>query len=327
MCPHSAGFYFDLPDEDMVVASAEEGPCAPVLSQVVAGLRERHEIVDAYVRHRKSHHYTPLRDLAPLEGQWAFVVRPRKNDPSFRLVGIMLAKDEADAIPEVTASLRSHLDALYYRAGDVATGEALAEHSPWARSVPGSALTDGYRQRLLQAARADAASDGDPRPMWVMVVQGDEIYHDALRQHVERAHTERATVMSCQVATFLLHESQRGWDEDAWRRPLAQRLTHYIWDFGEHTGFLDFPWIYYDASEHMRAHPRNLFPARWATARPVRKHYPFRSPEQARARIEDRLKTGWQPHYENYKAIFMNGSAAGRMIQTYNGSDFPEAER
>ncbi len=253
------------------------------------------------------------------------VTTQRTPFDDFRCVGIMLAKDESDAIHEVASSLRSSLDALYYRAGDEATGAALAEFSPWARSVPGVASTDGYRQKLLEEARVDARIAGDTRPMWVMVVQGDEIYHDDLRRFVSAAHAERATVMSCQVATFLLHESQR--DKSDWTQPLNERLNHYIWDFGEHVGFLDFPWIYYDAAEHMRAHPRNLFPARWAKERPVRKHYPFRSPEQAQARIEDRLKSGWQPHYENYRRIYMSDTAAGREIKAYNGSSFPEAER
>jgi hypothetical protein len=240
-----------------------------------------------------------------------------------RIVGIMLAKDEADAVPDVIPPLVRALDALYYFAADAETARAIHKASPpgWARAVspPDIPPADGLRRYLLEAARYDRAIDRDTRPMWVMVVQGDEIYHDDLREYVLRAHAAGACVMTCQVATFLIHESQReGWD---WTLPLDKRLTHYICDFGEHTGFLDSPFIYYEASEHMRAHPHGLPEGKiaYSPARPVRKHYPFRSPEQARKRIEDRLKSGWQPHYWNYKDVFMSEEAAGRPIFRFNG--------
>ena len=251
-----------------------------------------------------------------------------------RIVGIMMAKDEADIIPDVIANLSGAIDMLYYHAGDAETARAIdtTSRSGWARKVlmpAGAPHADGLRQYLLEQARRDAATDGDTRPMWVMVVQGDEIYHDDLRAHVLYAHQIGATMMTCQVATFLLHESQRdGWN---WQLPLEKRLTHYIWDFGEHTGFLDAPRRYYDPSEHMRAHPRGDSPDEvWSPARPVRKHYPFRSPEQAAKRLADRLRSteqrpdGWQPHYKNYAHIFMGDVAADRPVQRYSGA-FPEA--
>ncbi len=168
-----------------------------------------------------------------------------------------------------------------------------------------------------------------------MPVQGDEVYHDDLRAYVLKAHAEKTQVMACQVATFVIHESQReGWD---WAQPLVTRLPFYIWDFGEHAGFLDKPEIYYVPTDHMRAHPHGLQgdATAYAQARPVRKHYPFRSPEQTRTRLADRLRAtekhpeGWQPRYRNYESIFLSGEASGRPIQKlappYN--HFPEAER
>lgn len=252
-----------------------------------------------------------------------------------RIVGIMMAKDEADVIPDVIANLSGAVDALYYHPGDNETADAIADSSRagWARRVSmpeGAPHADGLRQYLLEQARRDAVTDHDSRPMWVMVVQGDEIYHDDLRQHVLYAHRIGATMMTCQVATFLLHESQR---EGDWSLPLEKRLTHYIWDFGEHAGFLDKPGIYYDPAVHMRAHPFGGEEGGiWSPARPVRKHYPFRSPEQARKRLADRLRSteqrpqGWQPHYKNYQDVFMGDVAAERPVNRYGGS-FPEAYR
>jgi hypothetical protein len=314
-----------------------------VLQERLVELRDRFEIVEVYVRPAGDESvFEPFtsRHLA-LEGECVVVARRRHPSNEPRIVGIMLAKDEADAVPEIIGALGKQVDALYYFAGDTATAEAIVRHSRpgWARAVniPERRHADGLRQYLLEQARKDAITDSDPRPMWVMNAQGDEIYHDDLRHHIMLAQAERATVMTCQVATFLLHDSQReGWD---WTLPLEQRLTHYIWDFGEHAGQLDFPWTYFDPNEHMRAHPHGMFPGKWATARPVRKHYPFRSPEQAQARIADRLKSGWQPHYENYTDVFMGREAvqapgqvvkyfeaAGREIKRYHGW-FPEAER
>lgn len=307
---------------------------AKALAAELAQVRRGYEINEIYVRTPSTDGYEPIAPDRHLFGDFAVCVRHYDPSDDVRVVGIMMTKDEADAVPEVLTPLMSSLDVLYYFAGDTLTAKAIVDHakSGWARAVavPDLPHADGLRQYLLEAARADAIGDRDRRPMWVMVVQGDEIYHDDLRRHIVRAQRERATVMTCQVATFLLHESQReNWD---WTQPLDQRLNHYIWDFGEHTGFLDFPWIYYDPSEHMRAHPHGIFPGQYASARPVRKHYPFRSPEQARARIVDRLRTtethpaGWQPHYQNYRDIFLSGEAAGRKIREYQG-DFPEAER
>ncbi len=317
-----------------IVASCDA--IAATLTTALPALRADYEVHEIYARVRGDGSlFEPLasRHFAH-EGEWVAIARRRHPSNEPRIVGIMLAKDEADAIPEVVPNLTKALDALYYFSGDTATHEAIQASAPagWAHHVSLVAVyashTDGLRQILLEAARADAIDD--PRPMWVMVVQGDEIYHDDLRQHILRAQTERATAMTCQVATFLLHESQKdGWD---WTLPLAARLTHYIWDFGEHAGFLDFPWIYYVPTEHMRAHPHGIFPAKWTSTRPVRKHYPFRTPEQAKARIEDRLRVslthphGWQPHYKNYRDVFVGSNVAGREVKNYHGW-FGEAER
>lgn len=299
------------------------------LASAIPILRGGYEIVEIYVRPDSADAvFEPLdANHFMVDGQVAAIVRRRVGN-EFRMVGIMLAKDEADVIPDVIANLKPNLDALYYFAGDEATQAAIVEHAPpgWARNVvipPDLPHTDGLRHFLLEQARTDALTDGDFHT-WVMSVQGDEIYDDNLRQHVLRAQRERATVMTCQVATFLLHDSQRdGWD---WTLPLEKRLTHYIWDFGEHAGFLDFPWIYYTPSEHMRAHPHGLYPAKYASARPVRKHYPFRTPDQTLVRIRDRIKSGWQPHYQNYLTLFAYDKAADRDVKRYFGW-FPEAER
>jgi hypothetical protein len=320
-------------------AVAVTGSVVSGLSDALSRVRAGFELVEVYVRR------TDVPDAAyePLaahhfehDGEWVVVARRRHPTSTPRVVGVMLAKDEADVIPDVVASLAKSLDALYYRPGDEATAAAIVASAPrpgWARriDVPDSIPhADGVRQYLLEAARRDAVDECDPRPMWVMVTQGDEVYHDDLMHHIMLAQVERATVMTCQVATFVLHESQgEGWD---WSQPIAQRLTHYVWDFGEHAGFLDHPWVHYNPQEHMRAHPHGTFPAKYASARPVRKHYPFRSPEQARARIEDRLRKsaehphGWQPHYENYRAILVGEEVAGRAVKKFHGW-FGEAER
>jgi hypothetical protein len=340
-CIWHGGVMGDVPDlapyDAIAISSLSDVSIAASLSDALPKVRVAYEVSEIYVRPRGDG--TLYEPLAPghfaLEGEWVMVARRRHPTSEPRVVGIMLAKDEADAIPDVVARLSTSLDALYYFAGDAATAAAIVASAPdpsWARAVPdpGTPHADGLRHFLLERAREDALVDGDSRPMWVMVVQGDEVYHDDLRLHIRLAQAERATVMTCQVATFLIHESQReNWD---WAQPLDKRLTHYIWDFGEHAGFLDFPWIYYAPSEHMRAHPHGIYPDKWASARPVRKHYPFRTPEQARARIEDRLRGsaahphGWQPHYENYRDVFVGDRAAGREVKRYHGW-FGEAER
>lgn len=319
---------------ETLVISSEDGLVVPSLTQAIHAVRQGYEIVDVYVRARDERSVRPLQIAAtsltdavsevPVVGQregvWHLVIRKRHPTHGPRIVGIMLAKDEQDVIGEVVTKLTHALERLYFHAVDAPTREgilAVAPGADWAVAVDvfEGIRADGRRQSLLERVRADG--EGDPRPTWVMVVQGDEIYRDDLRHHVHLADEERATVLNCHVSTFLLHEGQRhGWD---WSRPLVERFTHYIWDFGEHVGFLDFPWLHYEPSEHMRAHPRSIYPGVWATKWPVRYHYPFRNPDQARARLEDRLKSGWQPHYENYRDVFMGDVAAGRQMKPFTG--------
>ena len=334
-CVAYARYGAPVPDAspyEVVVISGGEAPVKETFGVLLQSVRAGYEVVEAYVRLVDALDYEPLEGRHyGLSGSWIAVLRRRHPSNEPRVVGLMLAKDEADAIPEVVANLRRALDTLYFYVPDAPTKAALLASSPtpsWARSAPsppeGLRVVDGYRQELLTCARRDAMTDNDPRPLWVVSAQGDEVYHDDLRHHIRLAQAERATLLTCQVATFLLHESQREWA--SWSMPLAERLTHYIWDFGEHAGHLDFPWVYYDIGEHMRAHPHGTFVAKWATARPVRRHYPFRSPDQARERLKDRIESGWQPHYENYKDVFMGRTAAGREVKRYHGW-FPEAER
>jgi len=326
----------DAAPHETIAIVFDEGPLSR-LTGALPAIRDGYELVEIYVRNTDGALFEPV-FIGPFafDGEIIAVARRRQPDDRPRIVGMMLAKDEADAIPEVLAQLHNALDALYYFAGDPATADAIVRHSPpgWARAIrdPGLPHADGLRQFLLEAARADAVTDADLRPMWVMSVQGDEIYHDDLRRHILHAHRARATMLNAQVATFLLHESQKdGWD---WSQPLDRRLTHYIWDFQEHAGFVDFPWLHYLPAEHMRAHPRCVFPREWADPRswPIRRHCPFRSPEQARARLEDRLRStkahpnGWQPHYKNYADVFVGDSAAGRPVRRYKGA-FTEADR
>ena len=328
---------FSLEDDDLqpydTIAIAAGG--TDDLSAALTTIRTGYEVREVYVKTHEDGQHEPLtgRHLS-MVGSVVVVARRRHSNGEPRIVGIMLAKDESDVIPDVIGSLHGSLDALYYLPGDELTAKSIVAASPtgWARAIadPGLPHADGLRRFLHEQARQDAITDADPRPMWVMVVQGDEVYHDDLRQHVLLAQKERATVMTCQVATFLLHESQReSWD---WTQPLATRMTHYIWDFGEHAGFLDFPWMSYVSTEHMRAHPHGIYPAKWATAHPVRKHYPFRSPEQAAARLADRLRPtatqphGWQPHYRHYASVFVGDKAAGREVKQFFGW-FPDAER
>lgn len=326
---------------DLAIVRGDD-PVLPSLTQTIHAIRLGWEVVEIYIRPRGETAFQPL-EMDPVglldpireepvprqrDGTWAIVARRRHPSYGPRVVGIMMAKDEADIVHEVVRHLSDQIQNLFFSAGDAPTRDVIVASNSvngWAREAPApiGMRTDGHRQVLLDMARDARDHEGDRRPTWVVSVQGDEIYHDDLLRHVIMADEERATVLNCQVATFLPHESQReGWD---WTQPLGRRLTYYIWDFGEHTGFLDLPWLHYKADEHMRAHPRGIYPGVWAKKKPVRKHYPFRSPEQMRARIEDRLKSGWQPHYAHYQDVFLGDVAAGRIMRPWLGW-FPEKE-
>lgn len=291
-------------------------------------IRGGHELEEIYVRPAGEVAFSPIVSKH-LSCQGSIVVVVRKRHPIHdpKIVGIMLAKDEADIIPDVIASLFPPLDALYFHADD-ATRDAILASSPTGKAhelkiQPPPGVRDGYRQALLELVRSDVGDDH--RPTWILVVQGDEVYSDDILHHIRLAQIESATVMNAQVPTYVLHESQHdGFD---WTLPIEKRLTHYIWGGSEHAGFLDFPWVYYRPEEHMRAHPHGLYPAKWASARPIRKHYPFRNPSQARARIADRIASGWQPNYAKYNAdVFVGDTAFGLPVKMHYGW-FGETER
>ena len=287
-------------------------------------------VEEVYVRPLGMDVFVPITgELFSFRGNFAIVCRRNSLVSGQRRAGILMAKDEADIIEDVLVGLSNWIDYLYGSIGDEATLNVAKKCQHLFRECflferISQVCTDGFRQALLELARNKKVESCDNRPMWVFAVQGDEIYHDDMQHHIRLAEAGHHTAMTCQVATFVMHKSQEnGWD---WTKPIDKRFTHYIWDFGEFIGWKDRPWIYYSQDEHMRATPHGIWPARWSPARPIRKHYPFRSPEQAKIRIADRLTSGWQPHYKNYVDIFMEEQVANRPIKIFHGW-FPEVER
>jgi len=225
------------------------------------------------------------------------------------LIGLLVTRNEEDIIEEVLNEYKKHFDAiLAFDMSDDRTGEIIQSfdivkyYTDCEKSgIPREFLRDGVRQLLLARAQEMHSYDG-----WIFSLQGDEIFHGEVKEIVEIAETEKANLINCLVANFLIHTSERVsiCFEDP-KRSIQERRLWYFFSLPENAGFKNQRGLYFLWFEHKRIIP---YGAQWKLCSKliIRKHYPFRTPEQARKRIEDRVASGWQDNYRDIESVFID---------------------
>lgn len=197
-------------------------------------------------------------------------------------IGLLMTYNEADIVEEMLRHNGPGVDAIFALDGsDDGTAELLAAH-PLVRLVlrdedvaPGGRVRDHHRQALLDAARA-AYGHGH----WYTLMHGDELFHDDPRQVAAAAREQGARRVNWAAMQFFLregepHDPAAGVQENVrWYSPFWVEVRQ----------FRDNPGAHYREGEHGRVFPHGVGLMPYLKM-PILKHYPYRSEEQARARL------------------------------------------
>jgi hypothetical protein len=247
------------------------------------------------------------------------------------MIGLLLSRDDGDIIEEVMTEYCRHFDVIY--ALDSSRDGSLDVIRSYDKVVYAAHedelgiktydLKDGVRQLLLSRIQQRYGTDG-----WIFAIHTDEIYAIQDMTHLmECAEAEDANHISCLPAHFVLHISEKG-------TPGVKRLEGrvqdsrlwYFFALCESAGFKNQKGLHYTFGEHMKAIPNGLGDLRTCSRIFIRRHYNARTEDQVRARVADRLATGWQPAYSRWSDNVYVSSAAEMAevvysdLQQYDGT-------
>jgi hypothetical protein len=198
-------------------------------------------------------------------------------------IGLLMTYNEADIIEEMMDANRGQVDTIFALDGsDDGTDAILAGYSEVElllrdeEVAPGSRVRDHHRQVLM-----DAAHERYGTGHWFTLMHGDEIFHDDARTIAEHAEQQGARRVNWAAMQFFLHpDDEAGFDATL---PVQQRVRWYSPFWVEVRQFRSSPTSRYP-TRHGVVVPEGVG---WRPFHkmPIFKHYPFRSPEQARARL------------------------------------------
>jgi len=230
------------------------------------------------------------------------------NIKGLPIIGILVTRNEEDIIAEVMEEYSKHFDAIYcLDSSDDRTPEIISSFKvvKWIvkdkdLGIPSAQLKDGKRQFLLSKTQDDFGYEG-----WIFSIQGDEIFYGDIEKIVVFAENEKANVINCLPAHFVIHPSEKDIIEgEDTKIPIQQRRLWYFLALCENAGFKNQAGLYYNLFEHMRTIPHGFQPMRTCSKVIIRRHYNMRSIKQIKDRIEDRVSSGWQPNYKHIKDNF-----------------------
>ena len=214
------------------------------------------------------------------------------------VIGILLSKDDGDIINDVMTEYNKYFDAIYCI--DASSDNSLDiiksfDKVKYAVSekelgINGAMLKDGIRQLLLSKVQDDFGYDG-----WIFPIQTDEMYVGNIRNILPYADNQNANVINCLIAHFIMHKTDT---ETADKPNIVDRKLWYFMGQCENAAFKNKRGLYYNFFEHMRVLPHEIRPFLVCNRVLIRRHYNQRTEEQLRARIKNRLDTGWQPAYK-----------------------------
>ncbi len=236
-------------------------------------------------------------------------------------IGLLMTYNERDVIEEMMAVNRDCVDTVFALDGsDDGTTEVLAADPKVELLLrdedvaPGSRVRDYHRQALL-----DAAHERYGYGHWFTLMHGDEIFHDDPRSIAERAERQGARRVNWAAMQFFLHpEDAAGFDPGSsvqervrWYSPFwvevrqfrSSRRTRY----GRRHGVV--------VPDGVGWRPFHMMP--------IFKHYPFRSPEQIKARLETMRARGFSGTGTGER----EGSVEGQVFRARYGDAYRRALR
>ncbi|MDI6787937.1 MAG: hypothetical protein QME51_06160 [Planctomycetota bacterium] len=221
-------------------------------------------------------------------------------------IGLLLSKSDDDIIKEVMTDYCNYFDTIFCieasdderKSYEIIKSFGKVEYIAHKEDlgVDTAMLKDGVRQLLLSRIQDKYGYDG-----WIFPIHSDEVFWGNPASLIDCAVNEGANILNAMIAHFVFH-SQEEIDgtvlENRYRNVVDRRLWYFLGQC-ENCGFKNQRGLYYNFFEHMRTIPHGFYPTTACSKVIIRRHYNMRTSEQLKKRIEDRVKTGWQPAYKS----------------------------
>ncbi len=198
-------------------------------------------------------------------------------------IGLLMTYNEADMIDEMMEANRHHVDTIFVLDGsDDGTDERLRRYPEVElilkdKDVVGTGrVKDFHRQALLEAAHERYGTGH-----WFTLMHGDEIFHDSPRDIIQKAEKQGAKRVNWAVMQFFMHLSDEPLNTAL---PVEERLSWYSPFWVEIRQFKSSAKSHY-GQKHHQVIPEGVGWQPYCKM-PLLKHYPYRSPEHMRCRLE-----------------------------------------
>lgn len=238
-------------------------------------------------------------------------------------IGLLLTHDEVDIVDEMMRVNRGAVDAIFALDGSSdGTSERLAAYPEVALILRdadvagGGRVRDFHRQALLDAAR-ERFGPGH----WYTLMHADELFHDDPRAVARAAEGQGAAIVNYAVMQFFLHPDDR---TEGASGGVQERVRWYSPFWVEVRQFRDRPGARYRPGEHGRVYPRGVGGRPYGRM-PILKHYPYRTPAQAAARLRAMAERGFSGSATDLPVFRTRFEPRYRVARRFDG-DFGELE-
>lgn len=235
-------------------------------------------------------------------------------DPSQRMIGIMMIRNENDMLRETLTNLTKVYDRIFVLDGtmpeeEFLKGKKIMEEFQEVKFILRDADTagpfpirDGARKYLMEEVRKRYGVNN-----WVGILHGDEMYSKDPRPLLKEINPYRTPVVMIRLCHFFLHSNDGPKWEVLKEKPVEERVTHYMWPgTPEDRFFYDFGKTNYEPSRHSLVVP---YPQVYVSRKMINdfiiKQYNYRTPEQMAERASQRIKSSWQSNH--YQHIYKEG--------------------
>ena len=205
-------------------------------------------------------------------------------------IGLLMTYNEIDVIDEMMTHNAPFVDTIFALDGsNDGTREFLENHDKVELVfkdedvAPKGRVRDFHRQVLL-----DAAHERYGVGQWFTLMHGDEFFHDDPRLIIERAKKQGAKRVNWAAMQFFMHLSDEPLDMSL---GVQERLRWYSPFWVEIRQFKSTKKTHYP-ERHGQVIPHKVGFMPYLKM-PILKHYPFRSPEQMRLRLEQMQARGF----------------------------------
>jgi len=201
-------------------------------------------------------------------------------------IGLMMTCNEDDIVEQVMTEYKKHFDKILVLDGSsdrteeiIRSFDNVVYFLKESDIYPKRKVRDGIRQFLLEKAQDLYGSEG-----WFTLLHGDEIFVDDPNKIAAAAEKEKAEKVNWHVANFFLHNSQKNWDFSL-ARTLEEQLPYYQLGGLEIRQFKNKANCYFPLNQHHSVLPKGIG-FRPLLDYPLMKHYPIRSPQQFRKKLQ-----------------------------------------